>query len=63
MIYINKTYYFNRKRAEKVIGYTPLYDYNESLEKSLKYYMEMEIWYCKTIWTYIQMETLHFENK
>ena len=43
MIYINKTYYFNRKRAEKVIGYTPLYNYNESLEKSLKYYLAIEI--------------------
>lgn len=44
IIYINKTYYFNRKAAENILGYTPLYSYEQSLENSLDYYMKLELW-------------------
>ena len=43
IIYINKTFYFNRKRAEEKLGYKPLYSWKECLEKSLTYYMDIEL--------------------
>ena len=43
IIYINTTYTFNRKKAERMLGYKPLYSWQESLEKSLDYYMKLDI--------------------
>lgn len=43
VIYINKTYYFNRKRAENMLGYKPIYDFDQSIELSAKYYQDVFI--------------------
>ena len=43
IIYINKTFYFSRKRAEERLSYQPLYAYTESLERSMNYYIDLEL--------------------
>ena len=43
LIYINMNIYFSRQRAEKKLGYKPLFTYDDSVEKSLKFYKEAEI--------------------
>ncbi|ESN92520.1 hypothetical protein HELRODRAFT_89375, partial [Helobdella robusta] len=38
IIYVNKTFTFNRRACEDVIGYKPIYSPEESIERSKKYY-------------------------
>ena len=41
--YSSKTYYFSRKQAEEMLGYKPLFTYEEALERSLKFYEKLEL--------------------
>lgn len=43
LIYINKTFYFSRKRAEQLLDYQPLYTYKECIDKSMSYYANLEL--------------------
>lgn len=41
IIYVNHTLYFNRRNAEDVLKYKPLYGYQASLAKSLEFYKKV----------------------
>lgn len=41
LVYVNKTLYFDRSRAERFLDYHPIYDYTESLARSLPYYKNL----------------------
>ena len=43
IIYINKTYYFSRTKAQTLLGFKPLYSWKQSLENSMDYYMKLEL--------------------
>ena len=43
LIYVNNTYYFSRGRAERLLGYSPIYTYQESLQRSVSYYAQMPL--------------------
>ena len=43
LIYINKTFYFSRARAERMLGYQPLYAYEESLSRSMDFYRKVAL--------------------
>lgn len=42
LIYINNTYYFNRSKAERMLGYQPLFSQTESKKRSLEYYKSVK---------------------
>ena len=42
LIYVNKSFFFDRSQAEKLLDYHPLYDFSESLSRSLPYYCKMK---------------------
>ncbi|ELU09823.1 hypothetical protein CAPTEDRAFT_109619 [Capitella teleta] len=43
LIYINMDVYFKRSKAEQLLGYKPIYSYDESLKKSMEYYKTVEL--------------------
>ena len=43
LVYMNNSYTFNRGSAEKWLGYTPLYSYDDALKRSREYYRNLEI--------------------
>ena len=43
VIYVNHTYTFNRGSAEKWLGYTPLYSYDDALKRSREFYRNLDI--------------------
>jgi 3beta-hydroxy-delta5-steroid dehydrogenase / steroid delta-isomerase len=43
VVYINTTYYFNRKLAEELLNYKPIFTFEESLKRSIKYYSGINI--------------------
>jgi nucleoside-diphosphate-sugar epimerase len=43
LIYINMDVYFKRDRARKMLGYEPLYSFDESMQQSMKYYSTMKL--------------------
>ena len=38
LIYVNRNLYFNRNKAERMLGYKPLYDFNTCVSLSMDYY-------------------------
>ena len=41
VVYINSNFYFNRTKAENMLGYKPLYNFNTSLSLSTPYYVQL----------------------
>ena len=41
--YVCKTFNFSREKAERLLGYSPVYDYEESLKKSTEYYKNVDL--------------------
>ena len=43
VIYVNRTLYFNRGRAEKDLKYVPIYNFDTSLQKSIDFYKQLKL--------------------
>lgn len=43
--YVCKTFYFSRRQAELLLGYSPVYSYEESLKKCVEYYKNVDLNY------------------
>ena len=41
LTYMNRTYFFSREKAERLLGYQPLYTWRESFVMSADYYMSL----------------------
>ncbi len=43
VLYISQTYYFNSHKAEKLLGYKPIYSYTDSIQRANEYYKTLKI--------------------